>query len=198
MKINTITSLLACSSLLQHQATHSFFNTQTHHNFMKKMHQINKDMNAMFDELNQAMHEHTAMITPVVRNLPTIDLQDATMKTFQESTNSMSFANQHKSVHLAEKHQQNGKTTYTITVTEQDDQGEQDLLPAQALQKVQDFIQEYFVAAQAVALVQACIDAIKQDMQDHLVQVQTSVNKNQATYIIEISPKEEEEEEEEN
>lgn len=193
MKINTITSLLVCSSLLQHQTTHSFFNTQTHHNFMKKIHQINKDMNTMFDEFNQVMHEHTTMMTPVIHNRATIDLQDTTVKTFQESASSMSFANQHKSVHLAQKHQQNGKTTYTITVTEQDDQGEHDLLPAQALQKVQDFIQEYFVAAQAVALVQACIDAIKQDMQDHLVQVQTSVDKNQATYIIEISPKKQDE-----
>lgn len=192
MKINTITSLLVCSSLLQHQAAHSFFNTQTHHNFMKKMHQINKDMNAMFDEFNQAMHEHTTMMTPVVRNRATIDLQDATMKTFQESASSMSFANQHKSVHLAEKHQQNGTATYTITVTQKEDQAEQNLLPAQALQKVQDFIQAYFIAAQAVALVQACIDAIKQDTQDQLVQIQTSMDKNQATYIIEISPKEQE------
>jgi hypothetical protein len=114
---------------------------------------------------------------------------------YQQSTNSLSFSNQDKTIKIIEKKDSQAKI-YTIYVTDKRNlidgiqkPSTQETDSLTELKALQTYMKNTFHAKQAVEILQECINAMSHEQKNKLINIESSTNENQKKYTIEMFEK---------
>lgn len=199
MKINSksvsIKMLAVCSALSYMQSLHTFFSDHFEQSFMQRMHKIQKEMQDICHDFSHAAFKNMTIPsrTLIITNNPS-NKSSLQQDAVQESSQSLSFTNQEKSITLTSLKNSMTKN-YTISMTDKHNEIENDQEPVIVLRDLQDYIQTKFKSASANVMLQECIDALEQEQDNNFISVQSSCSKNRLTYTIDIESKKTDKEE---
>ncbi len=195
MKINSkhisITKLSLVSTLSYMSMTYAFFDDPFEKNFITHMHNIQKEMRNMFDNVDTMLQQHTisARNQAIQKNSQSTSVDASNNNLahfFQESSSSLSFANQEKAILITTKKNEIG-TTYTIKVTEKQKHNlSDDYDHVQDLESLHDYIEEKFKSHQAQQILEECIHALTEQSDNQTISIQSTDNNNTRIYTIEI------------
>lgn len=198
MKINVKTTALAIGYALFHaqNLSASFNNDIDNDDFIKQIHNLENNIHSVFNDFYNKTFQEVG--NPTNHSTDFIDQQSLTDKNrsvryFQQSTNSMSFANKDKAIKIIEQKTEKTKI-YTIHVT--DKKPEQSNVASQKndttakLKALQAYIQKNFHAPQAIHILQECLDTIEHEDANKSITIEASAEDNQQKFIIKIDSKE--------
>lgn len=209
MKINfiqnnnlKITALAIILTLSGFQKTHAF-DDDFEVEFIKKMHTLEKNIQAAFREFNHDIDAAKTINTPlddiIQKNLA--DNKDQ-VTYYQQSSSALSFANKEKLIKISE-HNNNNTIKYTIDVTDKNGQKRPtpDLSEKTApeefdlhadttdnLKQLKIYMEKHFNSKQAMTILDDCIDALSQENNTRLINLESTCNEQQKIYSIEVTP----------
>jgi hypothetical protein len=188
LKSTHITAVALCSLLLYNQSLHSFFNDQDAQNFIDRMRKMEQDMHDFMNSVHHNIFDNITIPLQNAQKSTTVDHRTATnnaIQFFQESSNSLSFANHEKRISLTNQKNQD-RATYTIAVTDAQEHADsnQEEDTVQALHNLQTYIADNFHSRPAHTILQECMNLIEHPKKNHTLNIETSHKNNCTTYII--------------
>lgn len=197
MKINVkITTFTIVIVAFYAQNIFAFFNDDIDNDdFIKKIHNLENNIHSAFNDFYNKTFQEVG--NPTNHATDFIDQQSLTdnnrsIRYFQQSTNSMSFANNDKSIKISEQKTKKTKI-YTINITDKNPAQSKAASPKNdtvaELKDLQSYIKKSFHAHQAVKILQECLDTIGQENTNKSINIESSNENNQQRYVIKIESK---------
>jgi len=209
MKINSkITALTMNLTLLSAYNLHATYNDDFEEEFRARIDSVEKNIEAVQKNMQSSLKEfHNQMMQELDNRsnnftsyvpLQNIAGSQNSIRSYQQSSSSLSFANNDKAIKIAEQ-KDNQSTTYVIKVTNK--QADESIIPASGnqksdiqseLQDLESYIKKNFRSKPAEKILEECINTMTHDHKDRLINIASSTNGNEKKYTIEISHKKEE------
>lgn len=187
-KSTHLTAVTLCSLFFYNQSLHAFFDDKDAQNFIDRMSKMEQDMHDFMNSVHHNIFDNITIPLQNAQKSTSVDHTTATnnaMQFFQESSNSLSFANHEKRISLTNQKNQD-RATYTIAVTDAqehpDTEQEEDTI--EALGNIQKYIADNFHSQPAHTILQECMNLIKHPKKNHTLNIETSHKNNCTTYII--------------
>ena len=209
MKINSkITALTMNFALLSSYNLHATHNDDFEEEMLAQINRIQEQIDTTQKSMRSSLKEfHNQMIqefdnrsnnfTSYVPQQNIAGSQNS-IRSYQQSSSSLSFANNDKAIKIAEQ-KDNQSTTYIIKVTNKQadesmaltsDNQTSDI--QSELQKLETYIKKNFRSKPAEKILKECINTMTHDQKDRLINITSSTNDNEKKYTIEIAHKKEE------
>ena len=208
MKINSkITVLTMNLALLSGYNLHAMPNDDFEEEFRARIDSVEKNIEAMQKNMQSSLKDfHNQMMQELdnrSNNFPSYTPQQKiagnqhSIRSYQQSSSSLSFGNNDKAIKIAEQ-KDNQSTTYVIKVTNK--YADESIVPASdnqksniqsELQELEIYIKKNFRSKPAEKTLEECMHAMTQDHKDRLINIASSTNGNEKKYTIEIAHKKE-------
>ncbi len=187
-KSTHLTAVALYSLFFYNQSLHTFFDDQDAQKFIDRMHKIEQDMHNLVNSVHHNIFDNITIPLQNAQKSTTVGHATTTnnsMQFFQESSNSLSFANNEKRISLTSQKNQD-RATYTIAVTDAQKlpDSNQDEETIEALGNIQKYIAENFRSRPAHTILQECINLIEHPKKNYNLNIETSHQNNCTTYII--------------
>ena len=200
-----ITTLGMCLTLLQAHNMHASFsfNEDFEREFTERMDHLEKSIKNTETQLKESFNKLFHNLNSEIKssldyaNQPDFMGNQNYIKHYQQTSSSLSFANNDKAIKIMEQKDNNTKT-YTIIVTDKtiDETAMQESSNKPSdmvieLKELESYIQKTFQSKPAEKILEECITAMKEEHKDSLMNIASSVNGNQKKYTVEIAHKKE-------
>ena len=208
MKINSkITALTMSLALLSTQNLKTTCNDDFEEEMLASMNriqeQIDRAQNNMQRSLKEFHNDFFKNFDNRSNNFPSygsqqnIDSNQNAMQSYQQSSSSLSFANNDKAIKIAEQ-KDNQSTTYVISVINKSTTNDaiaatnnQESDIQTELQDLETYIKKNFRSKPAERILEECMKTMTQEHKDRLINIASSTDGNQKKYTIEIAHKKE-------
>ena len=205
--ISKIAILNLCLSLSQSNTIDAFLDEDFEKDFIERMDHVEKSIKAIEKNIEAQLKEsHNKLLhdlnTEIKISRDYANKEDFMgnqnyIKHYQQSSNSLSFANNDKAIKIIEQKDNNTKM-YTIIVIDKKSnevtmQKSSDQVSniTDDIKELESYIRNTFHSKPAEKILEECINATKEEHKDNLVNLSSSVNGNEKKYIIEIAHKKE-------
>ncbi len=208
MKVNSkIVVLIMNLALLYTHNSHTIFNDDFEEEMLAKINLVQEQVETTEKNIQSSLKEfHNQFFQDFdtrTKDFPNYASQQKTginqipMKSYQQSSNSLSFTNNEKTIKIGEQ-KDNNSTTFIIKVTNKSDDStkktslkKQEINIQDELQDLESYIKKNFRSKPAHKILEECLHAMTQDHKDRLINIASSTHGNEKEYTIEIAHKKE-------
>ncbi|MGZ6254834.1 MAG: hypothetical protein ACXWL5_02520 [Candidatus Chromulinivorax sp.] len=163
------------------------FTQEIMQDFYNLQQKINNSMNRMFHDVQVS----TSNLQRQFDQKNCTNSQCKNVQYYQQSSSSMSFANNEKAIRIATE-KNNDATTYTIDVTDKVQQKNgKDNDSLAHLKTLIEYVKEHFSSHQAIKTLHECINILEHEQKNKMVSFNQSKEANHTQYVISIQDKKE-------